>query len=316
MANVLMRFIAVILILLFTSCKPYKEVSQLKAMEDLTYPYATKKLTVLDDIEIAYIEQGKGNQTILFVHGLGSYLPAWKKNIDVLSSSYKCIAIDLPGYGKSSKGKYAYDMKFFADVLGAFIREMELRDVTLVGHSMGGQISITTALYYEDLVDRLILVAPAGFETFHEGQKEWFRGILTSRDVMLTPAENIQANIAYNFYDFKKDAEFMISDRIAMRSAIDFEWYCYAVVQSVKGMVDQPVFDFLKEVEQPTLVLFGENDNLIPNRYLNPGKTSKVAEKGVAQMPNASLRMIPNTGHFAMFESAELVNNEIMQFLR
>ena len=316
MANVLMRFIAVILILSFTSCKPYKEVSQLKAMEDLTYPYATKKLTVLDDIEIAYIEQGTGNQTILFVHGLGSYLPAWKKNIDVLSSSYKCIAIDLPGYGKSSKGKYAYDMKFFADVLGAFIQEMELRNVTLVGHSMGGQISITTALYYEDLVDRLILVAPAGFETFHEGQKEWFRGILTSRGVMLTPAENIQANIAYNFYDFKKDADFMISDRIAMRSAIDFEWYCYAVVQSVKGMVDQPVFDFLKEVEQPTLVLFGENDNLIPNRYLNPGKTSKVAEKGVAQMPNASLRMIPNTGHFAMFESAELVNNEIMQFLR
>ena len=311
-----MRYYIIILTMTLISCKPYQKMTPLLAMDDLNYPYETKVLKVFNDIEVAYVEQGEGEQTILFIHGLGSYIPAWYKNIEALKSSYTCIAIDLPGYGKSSKGKYDYDMKFFADVVASFIKEKGLQKVTLAGHSMGGQVSITTALYYAELVQNLVLVAPAGFETFHEGQKEWFREILTSRGVMLTPVESIQSNIAYNFYNYQPDASFMITDRIAMRSAEDFEWYCYAVVQSISGMVDQPVFDFLKEVEQPTLVLFGENDNLIPNRFLNPGTTRKVAERGVEQMSNASLKMIPNTGHFAMFESADVVNNEIRRFLK
>ncbi len=64
------------------------------------------------------------------------------------------------------------------------------------------------------------------------------------------------------------DAQFMIDDRISMRSAKDFEAYSYAVVQSVHGMVNEPVLEHLEEIEQPVLIVFfGENDNLIPNRF-------------------------------------------------
>jgi hypothetical protein len=52
---------------------------------------------------------------------------------------------------------------------------------------------------------------------------------------------------------------FMIDDRLAMRTASDFPGYCYIIPQSVRGMVDEPVYDYLPQAKQPSLVIFGEN---------------------------------------------------------
>ncbi len=305
-----------ILILMLAACTPYPSTSPVTSMDQLSYPYAVKKQMVLNDIEVAYVDEGQGTETLIFIHGLGSYLPAWKRNIEGLKQQYRCIALDLPGYGKSDKADYPYDMEFFANVVANFMQKLSINEATIVGHSMGGQIAMTMALYHSEKVKNLVLVSPAGFETFHEGQKQWFRDVFTARLVKLTPADAIQSNLAYNFYDMPEEAEFMITDRLAMRTASDFDWYCHAIEYSVKGMVDQPVFEFLPDIKQPTLVIFGENDNLIPNRFLNPGFTREVAEKGNAQLPNSDLVMIPNCGHFAQFEKPAEINESISKFLK
>ncbi len=258
---------------------------------------------------------GTGPETIIFIHGLGSYLPAWKMNIDSLRKDYRCIAVDLPGYGKSSKGKYPGSMTFFAGIIREFAQKMNLQEVTLAGHSMGGQIAIVAALGYPELVKKLILMAPAGFETFHKGQREWFREVFTPDLVKLTSVNQIRENLGYNFYRFPESAAFMITDRIEMRSAIDFPGYCYIIPECVKGMVDEPVFDYLPDVSQPTIVFFGEYDNLIPNRFLNGGKTEKYARMGAERIPDCTLHMIPEAGHFVQFESWKTVNHHILQFM-
>lgn len=310
-----MKKLVFLFAIIFIGCKPYSHVTPLSQMADLNYAFETKNIQLDNGISIAYTDQGSGEQTLLFVHGLGSYSPAWIKQLEVLKQQFRCIAIDLPGYGKSSKADYTYDMKFFAEVVKEFIEKAELKNVTLVGHSMGGQIGVTIALYYPELLQNLILVSPAGFETFHEGQKQWFRDVFSARLVKLTPAEAIQSNLGYNFYNLPKDAEFMVTDRLAMRTAKDFDWYCYAIEMSVKGMVNQPVFDYLQNLNLPVLVFFGENDNLIPNRYLNPGKTEKIAKAGSAEIKNAELIMLPKCGHFSQFEQSELVNENIKRFM-
>ena len=304
--------------LLLSNSALFSQVKQesLHSMQDLVYKFDTKKISLQGNINLAYIDEGTGNETIIFIHGLGSYIPAWDKNVESLKDFYRCIAIDLPGYGKSSKENYIGTMDFYADVINDFCRQKNLHNVILAGHSMGGQISLTTALKYPDLVKRLILIAPAGFETFNKGEKQWFRDVITVDGVRLTSVEIIKTNLAYNFYKLPKDANFMINDRIAMRTAVDFEAYCYNIVQSVKGMVDQPDFEFLPNVKQPTLCIFGENDNLIPNRYLNGGFTRKYAMKGASRMPNCELKLIGKAGHFVMFEKAEEVNSFIRSFLK
>lgn len=285
-------------------------------MSDLDYGMPTKKMTIMNGIDVAYTDEGKGNETILFIHGLASYIPAWKKNISSLKSDYRCIAIDLPGYGKSSKGNYTVSMDFFADVIRDICQKLQIDKVTIAGHSMGGQIAISTALKYPDLVSKLILIAPAGFETFNKGEKQWFRNVMSEDGVRLTTVEQIRLNYAYNFYNMPEDAQFMVDDRIKIRTAMDFKEYCYHITQGVGAMVDTPVFDFLDKVMQPTICIFGENDNLIPNRYLNGGPTVKFAQAGAKKLPSCSLHMIRQCGHFVMFEKPDEVNLLIKDFLK
>ena len=306
-----------ILFMIMSSCNtPYKSMKNISNMDELVYKHEVKKIFLHEcGYNIAYTDEGKADKTIIFIHGLGSYLQAWIKNVDVLKNNYRCISIDLPGYGKSSKEPHSGQMTFYAKVINEFIRDLKLENVYLAGHSMGGQISITTTLLYPNMDKGLILVDTAGFEPFNKGQRQWFKNVMTLDGVRLTTAEAIQNNLATNFYRLPKDADFMISDRMIMRTASDFTAYCYAVVQSVNGMVDYPVLDYLGDIKIPTLIFFGENDNLIPNRYLNPGRTVDIARNGADKIKNSKLIMVPKCGHFMMFEKSETFNNEVKTFL-
>ncbi|KAA3614651.1 MAG: alpha/beta hydrolase [Calditrichaeota bacterium] len=281
---------------------------------DLDYPYAVKTAELSGNISLGYVDEGAG-ETIIFLHGLGSYLPAWKKNIAALSTNFRTIAVDLPGYGKSSKGVYPFTMEFYADVISEFLQKLNIEKATIAGHSMGGQIAMVMALKYPEQVNRLVLVAPAGLEPFSEGEKRWFREVMTVPLVKLTSVHQIRVNVVSNFYNMPADAEFMVTDRVALRGAKDFDKYCYTVVKSVEGMVDQPVFDLLEQIDQPTLIIFGENDNLIPNPYLHGGKTASVAAIGDEKIPTSNLLMIPECGHFAQFEKPDETNAAILNFM-
>lgn len=307
-----------VLIFIISSCStPYKAMKNLNSMDELQYKHAVKKVHLpASGYNLAYTDEGKGEKTIIFIHGLGSYLQAWIKNVDVLKNNYRCISIDLPGYGKSSKEPHSGQMTFYAGIVKELVKELKLENVYLAGHSMGGQISITTTLLYPDLAKGLILVDPAGFEPFDKGQRQWFRNVMTLDGVRLTTPEAIQNNLATNFYRLPADADFMISDRMIMRTASDFTAYCYAVVQSVNGMVDNPVLNYLGDIKVPTLIFFGENDNLIPNRFLNPGKTVDIAKNGAEKIRNSKLIMVPHCGHFMMFEKSETFNAEVNNFLK
>lgn len=308
-----MKYLLLLLPLLASACVPFA-VTPVSRMNEIAYPYPVKKATLPDGVEIAYMDEGQG-PVLLMIHGLGSYGPAWKKNMEVLKSSYRCIAVDLPGYGHSSKGDYPIDMKYFARQLQVFLQQLGIEKATWVGHSMGGQISITAALYYPQAVERLILAAPAGFETFTEGEKQWFREALTAESVKKTPTEQLVLNFYDNFFEFPEDAAFMISDRLAMRKTVDFDWYCTTIPKCVQGMVNQPVFDFLGEIKQPTLVVFGQQDNLIPNRFMHGGFTRTVMEQGAAKIPGARLVPVDKAGHFVQFEQPEAFNAAVTSFM-
>lgn len=314
--KVTMKVFIPLFLLLFTACAPYQNLSKLATMNDLEYDFPVQYVELSDGIRLAYVDEGKGTETILMIHGLGSYLPAWKKNISELSKSYRVIAVDLPGYGKSSKAPHSGLMTFYAGVIAEMIQQLDLGPVNLAGHSMGGQISMVLALEKPELVKRLILVDPAGFEAFHAGQKNWFKEVMTPNLVRLTTVEAIETNLASNFYRLPDDALFMIEDRIAMRDANDFENYCLAVARSVHGMVDEPVLDKISAIKIPTLIFFGEDDMLIPNRYLNPGFTKKIAETGAGLIQGSKLVMVPKCGHFMMFEKANVFNTETRNFIQ
>lgn len=284
------------------------------AFRELRYPMATRDVRV-GTAEIAVHDTGKGERTLVLIHGLGSSMPAWKHNIAALAEHYRVVAIDLPGYGKSSKANYAYSMAFFAKAVRGVVRELGLEHVTLVGHSMGGQIAMTYALAYPEDVEALVLSSPAGLETFDEGEARWLAGALTPEFTCNADAEAIWTRHAANFYRIPKDAEFMVKDRLAVIGGPDFAAYCLAVSRSVAGMIDGPVASRLGDLDLPVLVVFGDADGLIPNPFLHGGSTVKLAKKAVEKLPDGELVILEKAGHMAQFELAEQWNAAVLDFL-
>lgn len=281
---------------------------------EINYGYPTK--TALNNPEIAYIDQGSGNQTILLVHGLASNAGFWRYNIPELSKNYRVIAVDLPGYGKSQKGNYSYSMSFYADQIKKLIDELKLKNVVYVGHSMGGQIGIVFAIKYPALLNKLILASPAGFEEFHRGEGDWLRSVITVKGVESTTEEGVRRNLALNFYTWHDKWEWMVEERVRMRKANDFNEFAYAVVRCVNGMLDEPTYNKLSKIKTPTLVVFGRYDGLIPNPYLHPGFPSDVFRNGAKDISNAKLVEINNTGHMIQIEKADEFNQAVLDFLK
>ncbi len=286
------------------------------------YAFPVKQLTLNDSITLSYVDEGEGAQTLLMIHGLGSYLPAWRKNIPALSKKARCIALDLPNYGRSKKGDYPFSMTFFAQTILEFIEKAKLERVTLVGHSMGGQIALTLALEAKqtEAIEGMVLIAPAGFETFSETEKNWFRAVYTPEVVRNATLPQVERNFGLNFHNgqLPEDARFMYEDRLAMmRDTGLFEGYSNMIPQCVQGMLHAPVFERLNSIDWPVLVIYGKEDLLIPNKILHPQlDTETVAKTGTEQLPNARLELLSPCGHFAQWECAEQVNQLILQFIQ
>ena len=97
----------------------------------IEYKYKTNFIKVCG-YDIAYIDEGNSSDVLIFIHGLGSYLKAWDRNIPVLKDYFRCIALDLPGYGKSSKQLHNGSVKFYREFLNEFIKALGLKNIVLV----------------------------------------------------------------------------------------------------------------------------------------------------------------------------------------
>ena len=275
-----------------------------------------EKISIASE-KIAYTDVGSGGKTLMFIHGLSSNLKAWNKNVSVLKNDYRCITLDLPGYGKSTKNSTTYSLKDYAGFLNSFIEKKNLHNVVLLGHSMGGQVAVLTVLAVPENFINLVLIASAGIETFTEEEAILMKASYTKAIVEESTPEQIRNNFKMNFYQFPEDAEFMVRERIAMRDTDDMNIYSEVVVNNIHAMLDEPIIDRLSSIEIPVLMIYGKNDLLIPNNYFHPSQDIyslvKDAEERISTL---EVRLIDEAGHFVNFEKPDEVNEEIKQFLK
>lgn len=283
--------------------------------EMLEYPFAVKHQKLHGGNQIAYTDQGSGSAVIL-IHGLGSYMPAWKQTIPALSKNHRVIVLDLPGYGKSYKDVQAYSIPFFAQTVAELQDSLGIDQAVWAGHSMGGQIAIDGAAQYGDKISRLVLIAPAGFEAFTDQEAVMMKQYVTPASIQATPEAMIRQTFKATFFKFPETAKFMADDRVAIRGASDFGMYARAYAGSVAAMLEGPVLGKLDQLSMPALVIFGREDALIPNQQLHPDLTTTgVAESGKQKIPGSTLEMVDSAGHFVQFEQPETVNELILNFL-
>ena len=113
------------------------------------------------DQQIHFVEAGKrGRQVVLLIHGWSSSWYANSPLFDLLAQRFHAIAIDLPGYGQSPRFEEKTTIPKYADLIADLIEQVSDGPVVLLGHSMGGMISVTLALKYPVLVERMVLLSP------------------------------------------------------------------------------------------------------------------------------------------------------------
>jgi pimeloyl-ACP methyl ester carboxylesterase len=292
----------------------------LKAQDNCVpgYGFAIKKVKI-DNKELAYVDEGKGKPVIM-IHGLAGNASHWKRLIPFLSANYRCIAMDLPGYGSSAFIQLKEDqnqLDVFADVVLKFIKQLGLKNVTLAGHSMGGQISIMAALKDTKAIKKLILLAPAGLETFTEQEATLLKNYSKPEAFQMQDSATIRNNYKRNFYTLPGEANQLISDRMALKNCGHFAAWCQVVSNSVTGMLNHPVKDDLKKLKQKTLIVSAKNDELIPNKLLHPNLTiDDVTKVGTDNIKDAQLVMINEAGHMLHFEKPGEVADAIKDFLK
>lgn len=293
---------------------PHRSISEMLK----PYKYPVKKVRVKGKTEIAYIDVGdpKSKEVLLFIHGLNGYIPIWDKMIEDLSKDYRCIAVDLPGYGRSEKGELPINVIFYADLLVRFLDGLRVRDAYIVAHSMGGQVAVNLGLRYANRFKKLMLISSTGIEPFSQAERQAFFDNVNESVTKDKSDDVLRADFARLFYKMPPEAEFMLRDRLAMSRASDYGYYCHTVARSIIGMVELPTWDMLEGLSQPTLLIYGKNDKLIPNQFFHVmQKPQDIAEQGRAKIRKCIVQMIDRCGHLAQWDNPDAVNQTIRDFL-
>ena len=130
-------------------------------MNEWRRKYARGKLIDLDRHSTHYIEKGEGEPVIL-LHGYFYDSLIWSKNIDALSKGFKVYAIDLWGFGYSSREPMDYSYQLYADQLLKFMDALNIQKASLVGQSMGGGTCIVFCTQHREKANKMVLVASGG----------------------------------------------------------------------------------------------------------------------------------------------------------
>lgn len=267
--------------------------------------------------QLAVYDTGENGKPVLFfIHGLSLNGTIWQQTINSLSGNYRCIAVDLPGHGLSWNQRGAFSMSFYAESIRRLMETMKLNDLTLIGHSMGGQISIILSLQAPALIKRLVLVCAAGIETFtKEGGQQIIQG---AEFFYRAPAEyaNLEALYQPQSSRYAERLKFALENHLKLQQE-NFSAFRELMINSIKGMISEPVNNFLPQLQQPVLVLYGENDKLIPNKWVNPQMSiQSVASEARQKIRNVLVKTMPEYGHYLPVENGIAVAKEIEVFCK
>ena len=113
--------------------------------------------------QIFWREIGQG-PSLVFLHGSWEDGSQWLRTIELLNSHYQCFAPDLLGFGDSERPNVHYSIELEVECLAQYLDTLNLREVYLIAHSVGGWVAASYALKYPDRVQGLVLLAPEGVQ--------------------------------------------------------------------------------------------------------------------------------------------------------
>jgi pimeloyl-ACP methyl ester carboxylesterase len=257
------------------------------------------KFTKVNNLHVRYLDRNKRGTPLLLLHGLGGSIESWTYNIRSLSTKFRLIALDLPGFGLSDKPKISYSINFYVSFLEKFIKRIKLKHFFIIGSSLGGHIAIEFTIRNRKNVDKLILISPAGClpKTF-KGTKELreYVRIVRARSSMdvsriLSSIDNSMVSRSY------ADA---IYKRLSLPGAKQ------GFISALRGSATASRYNNkLERIDTDMLLIWGREDRMIPLRFIRP-----FIEHGKSR-----IIILEKCGHRPHVENPKLFNKIVKDFL-
>ena len=253
---------------------------------------------------IRYVETGRGTPVVM-IHGLGASLYAWRKNLAPLAAAgFRVIAFDLPGFGFSDKTDTCYDNESYVRATVALFDSLHLADAVLVGHSMGGAIAAQVAIDHPERVRGLVLIGSAGLGVRQPLVLRVARWPLLGPIALALRGRGLTGRILRATY----------ADPANVTEADVDQYYAPTVqpgyARALRRVLREFRFDGLQgqleHVAAPTLVLWGEEDRIVP---IGLGRALALG------IPHAAFLSVPHAGHSVQEEAADEVSRLIVKFL-
>jgi len=250
----------------------------------------------------AYLDIGCG-RPLLMLHGFFGEKTCWLPLIELLQSQFRCISLDMLGFGDSSKPEIRYDVAVEVAFVRQVVEQLNIEPCCILGHSFGGWVASAYSLKYPNSVSSLVLAAPAGIrDDSFCGQYDALRPLLWE-----TPAVDWALQLAKPFASLAGKSE-----KLQEISGWRRELMSQPVARSflMSRMRPEDAVDTVeKEIHQlqiPTLVIAADSDETIPlwhcQTYTN-------------EIPGAELAIIPNSTHGLPQTQAQIMAKLISKFL-
>jgi len=219
----------------------------------------TVKTTEIDSNKIRYFEKGTSKDTLLLLHGLGASAERWENVIPLFAKKFRVIVPDLIGFGYSDKPIVDYTTDYFAEFVSKFVSKLGIKDLNIIGSSLGGEIAAESIINHDVNVTKLVLVSPSGI------MKHSTPALNTYISAALYPNNESALNAFQTMSGRKKIDEKIVSGFVERMQLPNAKM---AFMSTLLGLSNSKVVtEKLQLITIPTLIVWGENDPVIPIKY-------------------------------------------------
>ena len=244
----------------------------------------------------------KGEKCVLLLHGYLESLRVWDDFVGLLTDKVRVVAIDIPGHGLSSNIAPVHTMELMAEVVKGVIDELQIDKVTLVGHSMGGYISLAFCAAYPERLDGVVLLSSSpnpDTELKRENRR---------REIALVQAgkKDMLARVApeTGFAEMNRERLHRYIDQLVEQVHITDD---EGIVALLGGMIERKdQNEMLSHSKVRQLFILGTHDNYIP---------VEAAQEFVERNPQAKVAWLDGSGHMGFIEEPEACASALLEFV-